>query len=76
VTLSSDEAEMLAREGMTALRAGDAKRARDAFTRLVEQAPGYPSPWFPLAQSCRLLGDSAGEEAALDRLLKESPRHS
>lgn len=75
MTLSRAEADTLARQGIDALRRGDGRAARGAFDRVLAEAPDYPRPWFPLAQACRLLGDAAGETAALQALLAEEPRH-
>jgi aspartyl/asparaginyl beta-hydroxylase (cupin superfamily) len=76
MTLPRADADLLARQGLDALRAGDGASARTIFDRLVLDAPAeVPRPWLPLAQACRITGDSAGEAAALQALLKEQPRH-
>jgi hypothetical protein len=70
------DAESLAREGIAELRRGNAAQARRHFETLIEAAvPGFLPPWFQLAQACHLLGDDAGEEAALDRHLAVDTRH-
>jgi len=74
-SLIREQAEMLAREGLAALRVGDAARARDRFDRIVAQPLGQPLPWFPLAQACRLLGEGDGERRALQAQLNAEPRH-
>lgn len=75
MTLSRAQADTLARQGIDALRRGEGAAARAAFERVLADAPDYARPWFPLAQACRLLGDAAGEVAALQSLLAEEPRH-
>lgn len=70
------DAEALAREGIAELRRGNAAQARRHFETLAEAAvPGFPPPWFLLAQACHQLGDDVGEEAALDRHLAVDTRH-
>ncbi|MEG3151402.1 aspartyl/asparaginyl beta-hydroxylase domain-containing protein [Sphingomonas sp. ZT3P38] len=70
------DAEALAGEGIAALRRGNPAQARRHFEALIEASvPGFPPPWFLLAQACHQLGDDAGEEAALDRHLAVDTRH-
>lgn len=76
MTMTASEAEGLAREGVEALRAGNAGLARERLEAIAAaDVAGFPRPWFLLAQACRQLGDDAGEEAALDRLLAAETRH-
>jgi aspartyl/asparaginyl beta-hydroxylase (cupin superfamily) len=75
MTLSRTDADTLIRQGIDALRRAEGAVARDAFERVLTNAPDCARPWFPLAQACRLLGDATGETTALQSLLKEEPRH-
>jgi len=76
MTITGEQADVLLERAIGALRAGDAAAARAQLDRLVGQAPtGHPRPWFVLAQACRMLGDAAGERAALEPLLSAEPRH-
>jgi len=61
--------------GFEALRRGDAASARTAFREAVATAPAGRRPWLGLASACQRLGDTAGEQAALDALLSEDPRN-
>lgn len=72
---TGDEAEKIARDGAAALRSGDAAAARRNFERLVEAGRASPQIWFFLAESCRVGGDVAAQEAAVDRFLSHEPRH-
>jgi hypothetical protein len=67
-------AEQIARAGIEALRGGDARTARQHFKRVIAANVIVP-PWFLLAQACHMLGDRAGEDAALDHVLAAEPRH-
>jgi len=72
--LTNQEAELLVREGMAALQAGRAVEARNKFGQLTGAGFANPELWMLTANACRLAGDAAGEEAALDRLLTLEPR--
>ena len=67
------EAEQAIRAGIAALQRRDGAAARKAFEQAIEG--GGPPPWFLLAQACRQTGDGEAEEAALDRVLGDQPRH-
>ncbi|WP_194150403.1 aspartyl/asparaginyl beta-hydroxylase domain-containing protein [Sphingomonas oligophenolica] len=73
--LTHAEGERLAREGMAALRAGDAGTAFARLSLLKEGAPGIPAPWLLIAQAAERLGDDAEAEVALAHYLKDEPRH-
>jgi aspartyl/asparaginyl beta-hydroxylase (cupin superfamily) len=76
MTLPRADADLLARQGLDALRGGDGAKARMIFKRLAVDAPrNVPRPWLPLAQACRMTGDAAGEVEALQALLREQPRN-
>jgi len=64
-----------ARTGLAALRRGDAAAARDSLVRAVEGGRADAQVLFGLAQACRLLADSRGAGAALDRLLRAEPQN-
>ena len=72
--LSNQEAERLIRSGAEALRQGRPSEARSLFERVTETGRANGQIWLLLATACRAQGDSAGEEAALDRLLAAEPR--
>ena len=61
--------------GAAALQKGDASKARE----LLALAAAGPAPGaqvlLGLARACRLLSDTAGQVAALDRLLAAEPRN-
>jgi aspartyl/asparaginyl beta-hydroxylase (cupin superfamily) len=67
--LSEQEAESLMQEGLEALRQGRSAEARTRFEKLTASAPVGELPWLLLADARRAEGDTAGEEAALNRLL-------
>ena len=64
--------QTLAQNGIDALRRGDAGGARAIFERM--EAQGGEPPWLALARACNLLGDTGGEERALQRLLDKDKR--
>ncbi len=55
--------------GMAALRAGDAAGAARHFAAAAAADPNAVALWRNLANACRLMGDDAGERAALERAL-------
>lgn len=73
--LATEAAETghLIERGLAALRGGDAVGARGYFQRVA--AEGGSVPWLALARACNSLGDSAGEEAALQRQLESDKRN-
>ena len=64
-----------ANAGAAALQRGDASKAREFFA----QAAAGPAPsaqaLLGLAHACRMLADTAGQVAALERLLASEPRN-
>ena len=60
---------ILNRLGTHGLANGDPARARTNFTAAAEADPGEPTLWVNVATACRMLGDDAGERAALARVL-------
>ena len=73
--LTGQEGERLAREGMAALRRGDARAAYAHLSQLKDGAPGIPAPWLLIAQAAERLGEDAEADDALARFLKDAPRH-
>ena len=67
MALTQEQSEAVQRSALEALRAGDAAAARAQLERLAEQDGA--APWLLLAHACSMLGDAAGEEAALQRQL-------
>jgi len=70
--MSTAEIASLTQTALDALRRGDAGGARTIFDELV--ARGGTPPWLAVARACNMLGDAAGEEAALKQRLKEDKR--
>ena len=74
--MDRQQASIVIQQAITALRSGDATRARDLLTNVVnDPPPGEVPPWFLLAKACQMAGDAAGQGDALVRLLAEEPRH-
>jgi Aspartyl/Asparaginyl beta-hydroxylase len=69
------DSDALARDGIDALRRGDAATARAAFEAITAAGNALTQPWVLLAQSCALLGDHAASDAALDAVLRLEPRN-
>ena len=65
--------EAIFREGVDALRAGDAPRARRAFDEVTVSGRASPQVWLLLAQSCDMIDDRAAARRALDEVLKGDP---
>lgn len=61
--------------GMQALARQDFAAAADLFVRAARADPGAPVLWVNLATARRGLGDAAGEQAALSRVLELDQRH-
>lgn len=61
--------------GVRALEHGDGQLAADLFKRATAGDPAAPALWMNLAKAHRLLGDSVGEAASLDRALETDQRH-
>ncbi len=67
--------DTLIREGMDALRRGDAAAARAAFESVTNEDDASPQAWLCLAQSCTMLDDDSAAHAALDAVLRLEPRN-
>ena len=57
-----------------AMARGDARAARDGFTRVTSLAPGLLEPWLGLAACQRALGDLGGALRAVQGALTVDPR--
>jgi aspartyl/asparaginyl beta-hydroxylase (cupin superfamily) len=74
--MDRQQADLLTRQGVNALRQGDAAQARECFATIANAPPpGGDAPWFLLAQACQALGDVSGQDRALTALLASEPRH-
>ena len=69
-----EDAQRLFNAAVAALQAGRADEARRDAEALAALAPDNASVLLLLATACRATGDSAAEEAAVDRLLAQEPR--
>lgn len=69
------DSDALTRNGIDALRRGDAAAARAAFEDVTGAGNAAAQPWLLLAQSCALLGDYPAADAALDAVLHREPRN-
>ncbi len=75
MTLSTNQAQTLLQDSITALRAGQAQQAREMLEAICAPDSGGEPQWLLLAHACRALGDDAAEEAALQKLLLIDKRH-
>ena len=66
---------MLMSAGVEALRAGDVKRARASFERVVASGAADAAAFVGLAYACRGMRDGAGALAAAERALELDPRN-
>jgi Aspartyl/Asparaginyl beta-hydroxylase len=71
MTQSADSAQKLISNARDALQRRDGAAAQ----RLLADLPEAQMPWLMLAKACNLLGDAAGEEAALQSQLALEPRN-
>jgi len=69
------DAAALARSGFDALRAGDARRARDLLARAAAGGHDSAGLQVALAFACRALRDEAGVASAVDRALAQDPHN-
>jgi len=75
MTLSAADAQVLLQDSVTALRAGDAAKARTLLEELQQAGDTIDPQWLLSAHACRMMGDDAAEEAALQKLLAIDKRH-
>lgn len=74
--MDRQQADVIIHQAISALRQGDALRAREGLKAVAaDPPPGEEPPWFLLAQACHAIGDADGQERALARLLAVEPRH-
>lgn len=71
----SFDPETTARDGLAALQRGDAATARAAFEAVAAAGRASPRLLLLLADACEKLGDGAGEDAALDKVLALDARN-
>jgi len=64
----------LVRQAANALASGEADNARALLDSVISAGQADASVWLLMAQARRLLGDHAGEGAAIDRALALSPK--
>jgi hypothetical protein len=64
-----------ANAGVQALQKGDASKARELLAHAVAGGAVNAQVLLGLARACRLLSDTPGQVAALDRLLAAEPRN-
>jgi aspartyl/asparaginyl beta-hydroxylase (cupin superfamily) len=65
--------EAIFREGVDALRAGDARRARRALEEVTTSGRASAQVWLLLAQSCDMIDDRPAARSALNEVLKADP---
>jgi len=75
MNFSPKDASSLARDGMQALRSGDARLARESFDAIVSLGVDDASSCTGLAIACRRLEDGPASLAAIDRALAHEPRN-
>ena len=73
-SLTTEQAQALANQGMASFRAGHAQAARDAFARLVVAGLASADVHLALAHACRLAGDRLAALTAVDAALDLQPR--
>jgi hypothetical protein len=73
--LTLSEAEKLRNDAISHLRSGDARKAREMLEQICAPESGVDPQWLLLAHACRMLGDDAGEEMALQKLLAIDKLH-
>jgi len=73
VKLDRAAAQDLAQRGVAALRQGDGAVAQSLFAELIAAGQADPVTRLMLARACRLTGDAATEQQALDQILQSDP---
>ena len=69
------ENQSLVQEAVAALQAGDSKKAREVFERVVATDKADTSSWLGLAFACAQLGDNSATLAAVNKSLELDPRN-
>jgi tetratricopeptide (TPR) repeat protein len=69
------ENQALVKQAVAALQAGDSKKAREVFERVVATGQADTSSWLGLAFACAQLGDNAATENAVNQSLALEPRN-
>ena len=75
MTLSAADAQTLLQDSVTALRAGNAAKARSLLEELQQAGDAINPQWLLMAHACRMMDDDEAEEAALQKLLAIDKRH-
>ncbi len=75
MTLSAADAQSLLQDSVTALRAGNAAKARSLLEELQQAGDAINPQWLLMAHACRMMDDDEAEEAALQKLLAIDKRH-
>ena len=65
----------MAQLGMTKLRGGDARAAREAFDKIVAAREADASIYLALAIACQQLNDQAGMHIAIEAALAREPQN-
>lgn len=69
------ENQSLVKEAVAALQAGDSKKAREVFERVVATGQADTSSWLGLAFACAQLGDNTATLTAVNKSLEVEPRN-
>lgn len=69
------ESQSLVQEAVAALQAGNSKKAREVFERVVAAGEADTSSWLGLAFACAQLGDDKATLNAVNKALELEPRN-
>lgn len=69
------ENQGLVQDAVAALQAGDSKKAREVFERVVASGQADTSSWLGLAFACAQLGDNTATLDAVNKALELEPRN-
>lgn len=72
---TSTQPAPIVEEALQALRAGEFRRARSLFERMLAALPQDALGWIGVAYACAGLQDDAGKLAAIERVLQLQPRN-
>ncbi len=75
MSTAAAENQSLVREAVAALQAGDNKKAREVFERVVAMEHADTSSWLGLAFACAQLGDNSATLEAVNKSLELEPRN-
>jgi hypothetical protein len=74
MTITTQEAEALVRQGIAELQQGRGADAKASFEQVTAAGVENAQILLLLATACRMAGAAEGEEAAVDRLMAREPR--